>query len=73
MTWIIFILLAYVLIGALLIARQMRGLQVSASMREWATFVLLWPLMIRFFLQLTLLQARISQVEDWADPEHDNS
>ena len=67
MIWIILVLLIYALIGALLVARNLRGMQVSASLPEWVTLILLWPLMVRFFFQLALMQARISELENWAD------
>ncbi len=67
MAWIILVLLIYPLFGALLVARNLRGMQVSASLPEWVTLILLWPLMVSFFLQLALMQARISELENWAD------
>jgi len=73
MAWIILVPLIYALIGALLVARNLRGMQVSASLSEWVTFILLWPLMVRIFLQLAVLQARISELENWADPREENS
>jgi hypothetical protein len=72
MTWIILVLLVYPLIGALLVTRNLRGMQVSASLREWVAFIFFWPLMISFFLQLSLLQARISELENWADSREEN-
>ncbi len=67
MAWILLVLLIYPLIGALLVARNLRGMQVSASLPEWVTLVLLWPLMVSFFAQMALMQARISELENWAD------
>lgn len=67
MTWILLALLVYALLGAFLVARSMRGMHVSASMDEWIALVLLWPLMLGFFVQLAVLQARIRQLQDWAD------
>jgi len=69
MTWILLALLIYVLSGTLLVARNMRGMRVSARMDEWIVLIFLWPLMLRFFLQLAVLQARIQELEDWADAE----
>ena len=67
MTWILLALLTYALSGAFLVARSMRRMHVSAGMDEWVALILLWPLMLRFFLQLAVLQARIEQMEDWAN------
>jgi hypothetical protein len=72
MAWIILVLLIYPLFGALLVTRNLRGMQVSASLPEWVTLILLWPLMVRFFLQLALMQARISELESWADSKEKN-
>jgi len=69
MTWILLALLVYALLGALLVARNMRGMNVSAGMDEWVLLILLWPLMLRFFLQLAVLQARIEHMEDWANEQ----
>jgi len=67
MTWILLALLVYALYGAFLVARTMRGMQVSAGVDEWIVLILLWPLMVRLFVQLAMLQTRIRQLEDWAD------
>ena len=67
MAWILLVLLIYPLIGALLVARNLRGMQVSASLPEWVALILLWPLMASFFLHLALMQVRISELENWAD------
>lgn len=67
MPWILLALLVYTLLGAMLVSHFMRGMQVSASPREWVAFVLLWPLMRPLYLQLAVLQARIRQLEHWAD------
>lgn len=67
MTWILLALLIYVLAGALLVARSMRGMQASAKANEWIVLILLWPLMLRFFVQLAVLQASMQRLEDWAD------
>ncbi len=67
MTWILVALLAYALLGATLVAYNMREMQVSASPREWALLILLWPLMLRFFLQLAVLQAEMHGLERWGE------
>ena len=67
MNWILLALLIYTLCGALLIARTMRGMQVSASAGEWVTLIFLWPLMLRFFVHLAAIQSRIAEMEKWAD------
>ncbi len=72
MAWIILVLLIYPLIGALLVARNLRGMQVSASLPEWVALILLWPLMFSFFLQMAMMQARISELENWADSKEKN-
>ena len=69
MTWILLALLTYALSGAFLVARSMRRMHVSAGMDEWVALILLWPLMLRFFLQLTMLQARIQELENWANEQ----
>ncbi len=69
MNWILLVFLIYTLVGASLVARNLRGMHVSASVREWAMLLLLWPFMLRFFLQMSVLQARIDELERWADSE----
>ena len=69
MTWILLFLLLYTLLGAVLVSHNMRGMQVSASLHEWVILVLLWPLMLRFFLQLAVIQARFRQWERWSDTQ----
>jgi hypothetical protein len=69
MTWILLALLVYVLFGAFLVARSMRGMHVSAGMDEWIALIFLWPLMLRFFVHLAVLQARIQELENWANEE----
>ena len=69
MTWILLAVLVYALLGAFLVARSMRRMHVSAGMDEWVLLILLWPLMLRFFLQLAVLQARIEHMEDWANEQ----
>ena len=65
MTWILLALLLYTLLGAALVSRNMRGMQVAASLPEWLVLILLWPFMLQFLLQLAVLQARIHQLERW--------
>lgn len=67
MTWILLALLGYLLAGAMLIAHTMRGMRVSAGADEWVVLILLWPLMLRFFLHLAVLQASLQHLQDWAD------
>jgi len=69
MTWILLALLVYVLFGAFLVARTMRGMHVSAGMDEWIVLILLWPRMLQFFLHLAMFQARIQEMENWANEE----
>jgi len=69
MTWILLFLLLYTLLGAMLVSHNMRGMRVAARLHEWVVFVLLWPLMLQFFLQLAVIQARIRQLERWSDTQ----
>ena len=73
MNWILFALLIYILIGSILVVRTMRGLDVQASPGEWMVILFLWPLSLRFFAQLAMMQAMIQNLELWSedqDPEN---
>ncbi len=69
MSWIILALLVYVLIGALLIRRSMKDLLVTARVGEWAAMMLLWPLYLRLFIWLAMLNSMVEAVVEWADGE----
>jgi hypothetical protein len=66
MNWIFFALLIYTFIGSLLIVRTMRGLNVQASPGEWIVILFLWPICLRFFAQLSMVQAMIKELEHWS-------
>ena len=69
MSWLLIILLLYLLIGALLVQRTTRGAEIHASIIEWVVLLLLWPLCLKFFIHLAFIQSRLEAVEVWADDE----
>jgi hypothetical protein len=73
MNWILFILLIYTLIGALLIWRYMRGLSVKAKAGEWIALIFMWPFSLRFFAQLAMMQAMIEDLEHWSQSQEPES
>jgi hypothetical protein len=69
MNWFIVIFLLYLMAGALLVQRTMRGAEIQASFVEWLVMLLLWPLCLKFFLHLALMQSRFEAIEVWANEE----
>ncbi len=69
MNWILFVLLIYTFIGALLIWRNMRGLSVKANPGEWIALIFFWPFSLRFFAQLAMVQSMIKDLEEWGDSQ----
>jgi hypothetical protein len=72
MTWILLALLVYTLIGATLVAQSMGGMHVDADPREWLVLIFLWPLLLRFFLQLAVIQAEFRRLEQWEEDRNRN-
>ena len=64
MNWVLLILFIYVLIGTVLASWNMRGLHVQANFVEWIVLILLWPLALRFYAQLAMLQSMIRKLEN---------
>lgn len=72
MSWLLIIILVYILLGAFLVERTMRGAEIRASITEWCVLLLLWPLCLKFLLHFALMQARFEAVEVWAENEWKN-
>lgn len=69
MSWFLLIVLLYMMAGALIVQRAMRGAEIQASFFEWAVMLFLWPLCVKFFLHLAVMQSRFEAVEVWAERE----
>jgi hypothetical protein len=63
MSWFLLGSLVYSLVGTILVVRFMRGMVVKASISEWLAIILLWPLAIRFFAHLSMVQCMIRDLE----------
>ena len=40
---------------------------VQANLGEWIVLILLWPLSLRFYAQLAMVQSMIQNLEQWED------
>jgi hypothetical protein len=67
MSWLLLGILIYIFVGAVLVMRSMRGLDVSASPREWLTFIIMWPFVLKIFAHLVMTQAMIKATETLKD------
>jgi hypothetical protein len=67
MNWILLILFIYTLTGSVLASRNMRGLHVQANLSEWVVLILLWPLSLKIYAQLAMVQSMIRDLEHWSD------
>jgi hypothetical protein len=67
MIWILLILFIYTLTGSVLASRNMRGLHVQANLGEWVVLILLWPLSLKIYAQLAMVQSMIRDLEHWSD------
>jgi hypothetical protein len=47
----------------------MRGLHVQANLGEWVVLILLWPLSLKIYAQLAMVQAMIQNLEHWSDAQ----
>ncbi len=73
MSWFLILILIYILLGALLVGRTMRGAQIHATFAEWVVLLLVWPLCLKFFIHLSLIQSQLEAIEVWADAELEKS
>ena len=69
MNWFLLCVLLYLMISALLVQRTMRGAEIRATVVEWVVLLILWPLCLKFFIHIALMQSRLEAVEVWADGE----
>jgi hypothetical protein len=69
MSWFVILMLLYLMAGALLVQRTMRGAEIHASFVEWLVMLLLWPVCWKFFMHLALMQSRFEAIEVWANDE----
>ena len=67
MNWILLILFIHTLIGSVLASHNMRGLHVQANLGEWIVLILLWPLSLRIYAQMAMVQSMIQNLEHWSD------
>jgi hypothetical protein len=71
MNWFLLGVLFYIFTGAILITLSMRGMKVTASVREWLTILLLWPLMLQLFAHLAIIQSMVRNFETAAEKLED--
>ena len=69
MSWLILSILLYLLIGAILVERSMRGAEIRASFLEWMGLFILWPLCLKLFLHMMFLQSQMKAIKILAEKE----
>ncbi|TFH34124.1 MAG: hypothetical protein E4G99_10140 [Anaerolineales bacterium] len=69
MSWFLIFILLYLMVGALLVERTMRGAEIHATFIEWSVMLLLWPLCLKFFIHLAFMQSQLEAIEVWANEE----
>lgn len=63
MSWFLLGFLFYSLVGTILVVRSMRGMVVKASISEWLAIILFWPMALRFFAHLSMVQCMLRDME----------
>ena len=69
MSWFLLITLLYILVGALLVERTMRGAKIHATFAEWIVMLLFWPLCLKVFVHIAMMQSQFEAIEVWAELE----
>jgi hypothetical protein len=70
MSWYFLVgFLLYVMVGAVLVQRTMRGAEIQATFIEWVGLILLWPLCLKIFLHMSLMQSQFEAIEVRAKEE----
>lgn len=63
MGWFLLGILMYTLIGATLVMHTLKGMKVEASVYEWLIIILFWPLMLKYFMHWSMVQAMTRHIE----------
>lgn len=64
MSWFFLVgLLLYVMVGAVLVQRTMRGAEIQATFIEWVNLILLWPLCLKIFIHMSLMQSQFEAIK----------
>ena len=69
MIWFLLFTLLYILVGALLVERTMRGTKIHATFAEWIVMLLFWPLCLKVFVHIAMMQSQFEAIEVWAELE----